>query len=252
MLSDLERVLAACQELYNIPAAAGVRNYADSRVSRQIQDKFGFGYFPNQNNFEVMLPLVDEAALHRSKLRFDKVENEGIYRKTIRSTYEHHNLVMPYKDVYGEIVSMVGRTILSSEEADKLGIPKYRNTSFEKNTHLFGLYESKKSIIENNCAVVVEGQFDCISAHDNGIENVVALGCSSMTMYQLGLLMRYTDNIYLLLDNDEPGIKGAERILDKLGSYCDMKSKTIPIGYKDLDDFIKDNRSAKLYDLINL
>ena len=87
----------------------------------------------------------------------------------------------------------------------------------------------------------MEGQFDCIQAHANKIENVVALGSSNISFEQLALLLRYTNNIVLLLDNDEAGAEGRRLAVEKYGKYCNLINKYIPLGFKDLDEFIKDN-----------
>lgn len=253
MDNDFDTVVSATQELLNnYPGAAEVRNYLDHRIDKTTQKQFRFGYYPDQEHFSALSSLVDESVLLRTRLRYERYGQDGIYRKSTHSTFEHHNLVLPYQDLYGTTVALVGRTVLTDQAFKKLEIPKYRNTSFEKSSHVFCLDKAKQSVIKHNSVLVVEGQFDCIQAHQHGIDNVVAMGTSSMTMYQLSLLLRYTENIYLFLDNDEAGLKGTERIIDRFGMYAQFKCKTIPPGYKDLDEFLKDNDNIILEDLINM
>jgi len=122
-----------------------------------------------------------------------------------------------------------------------LKIPKYKNTSetnaFKKGNLLFGLYENKQSIIEKDCVYIVEGQFDVIKAVEKGFTNIVALGNSHMTSYQFSVISRYTDNIFLLLDNDEAGEKGRKRIVEKFGKLANIQNFYLPESYKDIDEY---------------
>jgi len=126
-------------------------------------------------------------------------------------------------------------------------ISKYKNSSekhnpkFKKGNHLFGLFENKKNIMEKNCVFVVEGQFDVIKAYEKGFNNVVALSNSNMTQYQISLITRYTDNIFLLLDNDEAGEKGRKRIVDMFGKYANINNFYLPMEYKDIDEYLTNN-----------
>src|SRR5690606_13299085 len=106
------------------------------------------------------------------------------------------------RDVYGDIVSVLGRNILPPDEQKRLGIQKYKYTlNAAKEMHVYGLDVAKEHILNKNYVICVEGQFDCISCHENGVSNVVALGWATITKYQLFQLLKYTDNIILLFDN---------------------------------------------------
>jgi len=252
--SVLTDISFACRSLLkDLPAAEPVRRYLDSRVSSEsTQEVFGFGYFPPSEHLGALLSLVPEASLYQTKLRYDWCDYETDSKKRAISTFEHHNLVLPYRDLYGNIVSIVGRTMLPDWEAKLIGIPKYRNTSFRKGNHLFGMYEAKESIIKHDCVVVTEGQFDCIGAYSHGVKNVVALGSASMTMYQLSLILRYTSTIYLFLDNDDAGRNGTDRIIHQFKQYADFRPKSVPSGYKDIFDFLKDNPTMTMQSLTML
>ena len=82
---------------------------------------------------------------------------------------------------------------------------------------------------------------DVISAQDKGMENVVALGSSSMAFDQLVLLTRYTENIIVMLDNDDAGKIGSKKILNDFGKFANIKLAELPKGYKDLDEFFATN-----------
>jgi len=236
-------IVASCRDLLlNFPEAAHVADYASKRLTESGQDKFSFGYFPSNANLSVLEAIVGEDKLAKSDLIYDRILQDGASTRKIRhSSLENHNLVMPYRDVYGNIIALVGRTILGEEERQAQNIPKYKNTSFDKGSHLFGLYEAKESIIKTNTAYVVEGQFDCITAHGKGMTNVVALGSSNMTFEQFALLTRYTNNLFILLDNDQAGRAGTERILKFYSKYANIRRSILPKGFKDIDEYLADN-----------
>jgi DNA primase len=60
----------------------------------------------------------------------------------------------------------------------------------------------------------VEGYTDVVSLHQAGIENVVASGGTSLTMDQLRLIKKYTQNLTIIYDGDSAGVKAALRGLD--------------------------------------
>lgn len=237
-MSNFDDVISCCRDLLiNFPEAKEISSYADGRLSKAGQEKFSFGYFPTNKNLQTLISVVGEDKLGELELIYPKLSEH----RERHSSMENHNLIMPYRDVYGNIIAIVGRTILDDDQRKSIDIPKYKNTAFKKGNHLFGLYESKDSIISNNLIFVVEGQFDCISAHDKGLTNIVALGSSSMTFDQFALILRYTNNIVLLLDNDEAGRLGTERILKLYSKHANIKRAGLPKGYKDICEYLSDN-----------
>jgi DNA primase len=233
-------VLQACRTLLiHNPLASESRDYLDSRIATFYQDRFQFGYFPNNENLQKLINMVGEEKLKSLDLIYDKYVNDADCMVTVKqSILSSHNLIMPYKDVYGNIVALVGRTLLSKEEQKEKNISKYKNSQFHKSLHMFGLYNSKRSIISNNCVLLVEGQFDCISCHVHGFHNVVALGGVAFSKYQFALLSRYTNNIKLLLDNDSPGLNAANKIIERYSSFANIKKIQLPSCYKDVDEYL--------------
>lgn len=248
-----DKVITVCRNLLlNFPEAQSIVEYVDKRLSKEAQEKFCFGYFPSNKYIETLLSDISASELSDNSLLYEKIIQDGVAnRKVKHSTMEHHNLIMPYRDVYGKIIALVGRSILCDEERKILNIPKYKNTSFKKGQHLFGLFESKETIIKNNIVYIVEGQFDCIKAHEQGLENIVALGCSDMTFDQFALINRYTDNITLLLDNDLAGNAGSNHIIEKFSKFANIKNMTFPGFYKDLDSYLSDNLVKDFSFLVN-
>lgn len=230
-----DQLLSVCQDfLYQHPMGKEALAYLDQRLSRETQKRFGFGFFPAKPDLRSFSDFLSESELEETQLFYtDKQEQLG-------SSLHHHNLLMPYKDVSGKVIALVGRSLLPEEDRNFQGIPKYKNTAFKKSRHLFGLSEGKKDILRQGLAYIVEGQFDCIKAQGKGIQNVVALGSANMSFEQLSLLLRYTNRFRLLLDNDEAGKTGKDRITEKYGKYVAIESFCIPEGFKDLDELLSE------------
>lgn len=240
-----EPIVTACQYLlYNCPEAEEHLSYLDSRVDRKIQEEFQFGYFPGSDKLSLLIPLVGESLLNDLGLVQRREYQNSIYGSRITTSYfEYHQLIMPYKDLYGSAIGLVGRSLLSDDKRKNLAVPaKYKNTSFSKGNHMFGLFEAKQSILERDIVYVVEGQFDVIKGFEKGVKNIVGIGSSNLTFHQVSLLCRYTKNICLLLDNDEAGESGRKKIVEKYSRYANIINKLyIPKGYKDIDEYLKEN-----------
>jgi len=88
---------------------------------------------------------------------------------------------------------------------------------------------------------LVEGQFDVIKAHERGLKNIVALGNSNMSPYQAALLSRYTDTVFVVLDNDDAGEKGRKKMEEKYGNDLNIVNLFLPDGYKDIDEYLSQN-----------
>jgi len=244
----LNKIVNSCQYLLNnFPGAQNCREYLNSRLNKESQEKFQFGYFPNINDISILTSLIGEDILKENKLLYSRVIEDSYSPRVINfSFFENYPIIMPYKNCYGEIIALVGRTLLNDNDREKVKISKYKNTIFHKKDHVFGLYENKSAILEQDCVYIVEGQFDVIKSYESGFKNVVALGSSSMTSNQFCLIMRYTDNIFLLLDNDEAGKKGRSNIISKYGGFANIRNFYLSKEYKDIDEFLNNNDYSSL------
>lgn len=231
----------------NYPGAQDCKSYLDSRLRPESQELFGLGYFPGVQDMTVLSDLVGDDTLREAKLIYTReIEDSLSPRKFPTCYFEHQPLVMPWRNTYGEVVGLVGRTILNEEDRVKQKVEKYKNTAksprFEKGHMLFGLYENKQHILDKGCVYLVEGQFDVIKASEIGFRNIVALGTSGMTLYQFSVISRYSNNIFLLLDNDVSGQKGREQVVNKFGKFANIRDFYLPNDYKDVDEYITKGR----------
>jgi len=240
----LNKIAESCHFLLNnYPDAYASKSYLDLRLSLDSQNKWEFGYFPNKQNISALTSLVGEDDLSKLELlSSNNIEDIAGPRRKIYNYFEDHPLIMPQRDAYGKVIALIGRTVSNNPF-------KYKNTKFKKGNHLFGLYENKKSILEQGCVYLVEGQFDVIKAVEIGFTNIVAMGSNNLSIYQLSLISRYCNNIFLLLDNDEAGQKGRARIVSKFGQLANIRNFYVPDPYKDIDEYIT---SEKISDYAEL
>jgi DNA primase len=240
------KLIESCQFLLNnFYEASLCKDYLDNRLSEESQNLFNFGYFPPISSISALTSIIDKNDLINLKLLFSKkIEDQSSQRELLYSYFENYPIILPFKDTYGAVVGIVGRTLLSEEERKKKKIAKYKNTVFSKRNYLFGLYENKKEILDKNSVYIVEGQFDVIKAVENNMKNVVALSNSNMSDIQFSLIKRYTNTIFLLLDNDEAGEKGRQKILYKFGDYADIQNIYLPKEYKDIDEWFSENKGV--------
>ncbi len=120
-------------------------------------------------------------------------------------------VVVPISDMRGKVIGFGGRAIV------KEAMPKYINSPespvFSKRSVLYGVDKAKREIVEKDEAIIVEGYFDLIALHAAGVKNSVATLGTSVTEEQVSRLRNYTENITLMLDGDEAGVKSALRLI---------------------------------------
>jgi DNA primase len=132
--------------------------------------------------------------------------------------------VVPIANVKSEVVAYVGRWPGEPPNADT---PKYKlPTGFRKGLELFNLDRATKEPADKPL-VIVEGFFDAIKLHQNGLRKVVALMGSTMTAAQEELIRQHTNSgshVVVMLDEDDAGRAGREDIAARLTKFCFVKT----------------------------
>ena len=122
-------------------------------------------------------------------------------------------VIFPVHNHSGKVLGFGARILKSNDKA-----PKYINTPeneiYVKSKILSGSYFARQAIDKSDECLLVEGYTDVLSLHQSGIENVVASGGTSLTVDQLRLIKKYTNNLTIIYDGDAAGIKAALRGLD--------------------------------------
>jgi DNA primase len=191
--------------LLNNPDAAPAREYLNKReIPQEKIIDFKLGYAPESWDF-----LSNKVS--KSSITLAEAEEAGLLvRKESNRFYDRFRdrLLFPIFELTGRVVGFGGRILGEGE-------PKYLNTSetliFDKSRMLFGLFQNRDAIRRARQAVVVEGNFDLLALVSFGLDNVVAPLGTALTQPQIRLLKGYADEVILLFDGDEAGIKAAMR-----------------------------------------
>ncbi len=160
-------------------------------------------------------------------------------------------VMFPFYDLSGRVIGFSGRIVTPN---DKVG--KYINTGetplFRKGQHLFGLYQAKRAIAKAGFVYLVEGQFDVLTLHKYGVENVIGGSGTAFTDDQVRLIVRFTQQVVMIYDADAAGMKAAVKnceLLLKAG--VGVRCIRLPQG-KDPDDFGKANKENTASELARL
>jgi DNA primase len=228
---DLNRLAAQYYEyvLHALPAGEPGRSLLERRrVDEATARRFGLGYAPGGASL---------AAFLRSRGRsLEEAQAAGLVRNG--RDYFQRRLVVPIRDERGQPVAFTGRTVLADEPRKYVNSPE--TPVYVKGRVLFGLDLARTEIEARGRAVLVEGQFDVISAHQHGLTNAVASSGTALTADQLRLLRRFTEEVVLLFDNDRAGRIAAERAVGLAQEEgLRVRMARIPGQAKDPDEFFR-------------
>lgn len=202
-------------------------------LSKQIVSDFKIGYSPTSGNALVNF-------LTKKGFSKEELSKAGLTNRYGGDLFRGRMMV-PLTDTSGQVIGFTGRIITDEKDA-----PKYLNTPqtllYDKSRHVFGLYQAKESIRNNDFSVLVEGNMDVISSHQAGVMQTVATAGTAMTEPHLRALVRLSNHIRLAYDGDKAGIAATERaipIAQNVGAELTIIS--MPEGFKDPDEIIKSN-----------
>jgi len=227
--------------------AIGLRYFRSRGFRDDIIQKFRLGYAVNRRD-----ALVREAQRKGYKAEFltkgglcGQRENGDLYDRFAG------RVIFPWIGVSGKVTAFGGRLL----DARTKGVSqKYVNSPdspiYHKDHELYGIFQAKKAIAKEDCVYMVEGYTDVISMHQCGIENVVANSGTALSVYQIRLLHRFTQNVVLLYDGDEAGVHAAMRGTDMmLAEGMNVKVLLLP-DQDDPDSFARKHTAAEFREYI--
>ena len=150
----------------------------------------------------------------------------------------HDRVIFPIHSVSGRVIGFGGRTLLNDKS-----VAKYLNSPtseiYDKRHTLYGIYFAKNEMSRQDKCILVEGYLDVLSMHQLGITNVVASSGTSLTVEQIRLIRKFTNNVTIIYDGDSAGIKAALRGIGLvLKEGLNVKVVLLPEG-QDPDDFAR-------------
>lgn len=195
--------------LLHHPAGKKALTYlTDQRqITPQLIKTFHIGFAPHVGN-----ALVQYLTKKKQYQLVDIVEAGLANMKGRDGTdFFRGRIIFPLFDHLDNIVGFSGRVI---EGQDTFG-PKYINTRetsiYHKGQGFFGLQVAKDGIKKEQSVLIMEGEFDVISAYKEGFCNSVAIKGTALTDDQVRLLSRFTQKFILCLDQDSAGQEAMKR-----------------------------------------
>jgi len=173
--------------------------------------KFSIGYAPDDNRFvrsradtKLLNPLVDGGILIRG-------ENSQTKKKFLFDRFQDR-IMFPIKEMSGDIVGFGGRDLNGKSDAKYLNTPE--TIAYKKGRNLYGLHEAIQADKNPESLIIVEGYMDVCKMHQYGFVNTASNSGTSITLEQVSLAFRYTDQLTFAFDGDTAGIKAAYKAMD--------------------------------------
>ena len=213
----------------------GYQYFRSRGLTDETIRKYGLGWAPAQSR--TAFADAARAAGYKEEYLLDTGLCKQYDDGRVVDTF-HDRVMFPIHSTSGRIIAFGGRTLKSDKN-----IPKYVNSKeteiYVKSRSLYGIYFAKNEMSRQDKCILVEGYLDVLSMHQLGITNVVASSGTSLTVEQIRLIRKFTENVTIIYDGDRAGIKAALRGTDLvLKEGMNVKIVLLPDG-QDPDDFAK-------------
>jgi DNA primase len=235
------------QQALQSAEAARAREYLSSRaVSAETAATFRIGYAPDDFNHmrEALSKHFNDEAMRSSGLFSSKEQNDdGRPAGNLYARFRKR-ITFPICNEAGKTIAFTARALSSDEKSG----PKYLNSPetplYTKGQVLFNLDKAKAAIRQQDYALLVEGQMDCIRVFTAGIQPVIATSGTAFTEHQVRLLSRFTKRVVVNFDPDTAGANAAEKSLALL-TEAEFEVRIVTLeGGLDPDRFVQENGIA--------
>ncbi len=215
--------------LWKSPAGEPGRRLLESRrVDEETARRFQLGYAPAGRGFAEYLRAKKRSLLD--------AQEAGLMRRD-GTDFFAERLVIPIRDERGQVLAFTARTVRQDEQKKYINSPE--TPAYIKGRVVFGLDLARDEIARRGHAVLMEGQFDVITAHQFAVSNAVASSGTALTEEQVRLLKRFTDELLLVFDSDRAG-REASRKAAVLAAQHAMRTRVVAVpGAKDPDEFLR-------------
>ncbi len=222
----------------------GLSYFYERGFSDTIIKKFHLGYsLDNSNMFykEAVSKGYNKKYLYDTGLCIDDNRGGGYDRFKGR-------VMFPVLNIAGKIIAFSGRT-LKNDHAKYVNSPE--SIIYKKSNELYGLYQAKQAIVKKDKCFLVEGNADVVSMHQAGFDNTIASLGTALTVNQVRLIHRFTENVTVLYDGDSAGIKAALRAINLLlPEGLNIKILLLPDG-EDPDSFSRKHSASEFQEYID-
>lgn len=222
--------------------AIGLSYFRERGLRDETIRRFQLGYSPEK---AYLLPQAAKQEGYKEEFLVNDIDTRvgtGICGRSQQSQklYDryHDRVIFPFLSISGETVGFAGRIIKKRDDVGKY-VNSPESMVYFKKRELFGLFQARQAIRKQQKCYWVEGQMDCISMSQAGIENVVCTGGTSLTKEQIQLVHRFTEDVTILYDGDAAGIHAAIKGIDMfLEEGLNIKVMLFPDG-DDPDSFAR-------------
>ncbi len=242
--------------------AFGQRTFSSNLLKTDEGQSIGFSYFKERGFTQ---ETIEKFELGYCFDRYDSFGNKALEEQYNRKFLIDSGLcieregklldrfkgrvMFPIHNLSGRVIAFGGRTLRSDKK-----VAKYINSPetdvYHKSNIVYGIYQAKSEIIKKDNCFVVEGYTDVVSLYQAGIHNVVASSGTSLTVEQIRLVKRYTNNLTIMYDGDDAGIKASFRGIDLvLEEGMNVRTVLFPDG-EDPDSFSKKMNQDELTEFI--
>ncbi|MBI3501815.1 MAG: DNA primase [Bacteroidetes bacterium] len=225
----------------------GLSYFKERGLSDEIIQKFQLGYAHEGKN------IFTDAAL-KEGYNLDYLVKAGLtirHEDNPERIYDRFagRVMFPIHNITGRVIGFGGRALRKDAKAKYVNSPE--SEIYHKSNVLYGMNVARKAIANDDNCFLVEGYMDVISMHVAGIENVVASSGTSLTVEQIRLIKRYTNNITIMYDGDAAGIKASFRGIDMiLEEGLNVRVVLFPEGH-DPDSFSRKHSETEVRNFID-
>ena len=211
-------------------------------VRPEIAKKFRLGYAPRS---------WDALAQHfeKSGVSLRDASDVGLIaqRRQGPGYYDRfrHRLMFPVADAHGRVIAFSGRALdlPPGEPIEDPPPAKYMNSPegplYKKGQVLFGLHEARVAVRKSGQALLCEGNFDLVSIHQAGLENVLAPLGTAFTLEQAKLIRRFAEEVIVVFDGDSAGRKATHAAFPLLEG-AGLRGRVVRLaGGQDPDTYIR-------------
>ena len=214
--------------------SVGLSYFKERGFTEETIKKFELGYNPKAKDAfskAALKKAYDKQVLVSSGLSLINESSGQIVDRFKERT------MFPIQSYSGRTLGFGGRAFSEKAKAKYLNSPE--TLIYHKSKVLYGLNFAKHAIGKEGLCYIVEGYTDVISMHQNGIENVVSASGTALTLEQIKLINRLAQNVVLLFDGDNAGIKATYKSINMiLKEGMNVKIAAFPEG-DDPDSFAK-------------
>jgi DNA primase len=234
-----------------VVTAYAARQFSENLFQTDEGITVGLSYFKERGflqntlkNFEIGYSFEKRDAFSKRALE-DGYKQDFLIKTGLSIEHEDHifdrfsgRVMFPIHSLSGQVLGFGGRILKSDAKTAKyLNSPE--SEIYHKSRILYGIFQARKAISQEDKCYLVEGYTDVMSLHEVNIENVVASSGTSLTQEQVRLIKRFTPNITILYDGDAAGIKASIRGIDiVLEEGMNVKIVLLPDG-EDPDSYSK-------------